>query len=132
MDIFIRIAGAAMLGAVMCMALRMHTGPIALLLSLIICVMIFTVSLHLFQPVVSILEKIRALTGLSSAATAPLLKAAGIGFISQIAGAVCEDAGEKALAKAVDTSGALLSIYAALPILDAVLELLKDALGGAN
>lgn len=130
MDMVFRIAGAAMIGAVMCMTVRMHMGPAALLLSLLTCVMIFVVSFRVFEPVFSVLDKLRSLTGLDETVTAPMLKVAGIGLIVQIAGSVCEDAGEKALTKAVETSGALLSVYAALPLMDAVLELLRDVLGG--
>ena len=130
MDMVFRIAGAAMVGAVMCMTVRMHMGPAALLLSLLTCVMIFAVSFQVFEPVFSVLDKLRSLTGLDETVTAPMLKVAGIGLIVQIAGSVCEDAGEKALTKAVETSGALLSVYAALPLMDAVLELLRDVLGG--
>lgn len=130
MDMVFRIAGAAMVGAVMCMTVRMHMGPVALLLSLMTCAMIFAVSFQVFEPVFSVLDKLRSLTGLDETVTAPVLKVAGIGLIVQIAGSVCEDAGEKALTKAVETSGALLSVYAALPLMDAVLELLRDVLGG--
>ncbi|MBQ9374162.1 MAG: stage III sporulation protein AD, partial [Oscillospiraceae bacterium] len=47
---------------------------------------------------------------------------------TQTASAVCQDAGQSALAKLLELGGGLLCLVAALPLLEAVLDLLEDLL----
>ena len=48
----------------------------------------------------------------------------------RIAAGVCSDAGEQALENAVELTASILAVYAALPLLTAVLDLLQEMLGG--
>ena len=49
---------------------------------------------------------------------------------AQIAAGVCADAGARGLEKAVELAGSLLAVYASLPLVSSVLDLLQDLLGG--
>lgn len=130
METVLQIAALALVATCLCLVVRGQAGSIGMLLSLAACVGIFAVSMRFISPVLEILKRLRDLTGLADAATAPMIKVAGIGLLSQVAGAVCEDAGEKALSRAVEVSGAVLSLYTALPLLSSVLDLLEETLGG--
>ena len=130
MDVLLKIVSFALVAACMCVVLRGQTGTLAMLLSLAACVCILLLSLSFFAPILTVVQTLRDMTGLSDAVTAPMLKVAGIGIVSQAASAVCEDAGEKALGKAVEIGSSILSVYVALPLLSAVLNLLKETLGG--
>lgn len=130
MDAALRISSLAVVAAVLCLVVRQREKPLALLLSLAACVAVLLLGLRFFSPVFSVVERLRDLSGLNEAVTAPLLKVTGIGLLTQVAGGVCEDAEERALAKAVEIGGSVLSVYAALPLLSAALELLEEMLGG--
>ena len=71
-----------------------------------------------------------SLIGLEPALLAPVLKTVGVGLLTQIAGAFCRDAGEQALCKVVELCGTFLAVYVALPLANAVLELLQTLMGG--
>lgn len=101
-------------------------------LSLLVCALILGATCQLFQPVLQVLDTLRSMSGLEEAVTAPVLKVMGIGFVSQIAVTVCEDTGEKALGQAVEVGCSILALYVTLPLISAVLQLLKDILGGAS
>lgn len=58
-----------------------------------------------------------------------LLKAVGIGLVSQIAGAVCTDAGNGALARQLQLLGNAAILYLSLPLFSGLLELLQEILG---
>jgi stage III sporulation protein AD len=60
----------------------------------------------------------------------PMLKVAGVGLMTQVAAGICQDAGENALGKTVELCGTVLAMYAALPLLLAVLELVESMMGG--
>ena len=71
-----------------------------------------------------------AVSLIAAALLAPVLKTVGVGLLTQIAGAFCRDAGEQALCKVVELCGTFLAVYVALPLANAVLELLQTLMGG--
>jgi len=75
-------------------------------------------------------EQLREMSGLSPAVTAPAVKIAGIGVLGQCTVGVCEDAGEKALAKTAEILTSACCVYLSLPLLQAVMDLLEHLLGG--
>lgn len=130
MDVVLQISGVALVAACMCLVVRGQAGSMGMLLSLSACIGILAISIRFLAPVFQVVEELRELTGITAAATAPMMKVAGIGILTQIAGAVCEDAGEQALRRAVEIGGTFLSLYVSLPLLAAVLDLLEETLGG--
>ncbi len=130
MDTVLQLTSLAVVAAVLCLVVRQDGRPLALLLALGACAVLLLLSLRFFSPVLTVVERLRKLSGLNEAATAPVLKVTGIGLLTQVAGGVCEDAEEKALAKAVEIGGGVLAIYASLPLISSVLTLLEDMLGG--
>ena len=61
---------------------------------------------------------------------APVLKAAAVGLLTQLTESFCKDAGQQALAKAVELGGGVLALYALLPLASSVAELLQRMAGG--
>ena len=130
METMVKVAALGALTAVLCLVVREREKTLGLLLSLAGCAIALLAALQLLSPIFSVAEQLRALSGLSTAVTAPLFKVTAIGILSRVAAGVCGDAGEKALERAVELSGSILALYAALPLVSAVLELLEDMLGG--
>ena len=130
MSTVVQIGALAIVAAVLCVLVRTHTGALAVLLSLCASVVILLLSFQFFSPILSVLRQLRELTGLDEAATAPMLKVAGIGILTQTAASICEDSGEKNLSRSVEIGGTVLSLYASLPLISAVLDLMKETLGG--
>ena len=87
-------------------------------------------ALKLVEPVVSFLSKLQDLAGLDDALLTPLLKSVGIGIVTQICAAFCADAGESALARLIELCGGILAIYIALPLLEAVIDMIRTMTGG--
>ena len=130
MSTVVQIGALAIVAAVLCVLVRTHTGALAVLLSLCASVVILLLSFQFFSPILSVLRQLRELKGLDEAATAPMLKVAGIGILTQTAASICEDSGEKTLSRSVEIGGTVLSLYASLPLISAVLDLMKETLGG--
>ena len=59
-----------------------------------------------------------------------LVKICGIAVIAEFASDICRDAGEGALAGAVELGGALAILYVSLPLFSAVLDLLETLMEG--
>ena len=70
------------------------------------------------------------LTDAIEALLSPLLKCVGVALLSQLASAICLDAGQGALAKTVELGGAVLALTLSLPLISAVLSLLEQLSSG--
>ena len=110
-------------------ALGLCTG-LALLLTLAACAAMTVSIVRLAEPVVSFLSELRQLAGLEPALLQPLLRTVGIGLLTQLTASVCADAGESTVARLIELCGSVLGIYTALPLLEAVLSLLRTMLEG--
>lgn len=130
METMVKVAALGAVTAVLCLVVREREKTLGLLLSLAGCAVALLAAVQLLAPIFSVAKQLRSLSGLSTAVTAPLFKVTAIGILSRVAAGVCGDAGEKALERAVELSGSILALYAALPLVSAVLELLEDMLGG--
>ena len=130
METMARVAALAALAAFLCVLLRERERTLALLLSAAACVLGLLLTVRMVEPILSVAREIQALSGLGTAVTAPLFKVTAIGMLCRIAAGVCGDAGEQGLQKVVELSGSILALYAALPLVSAVLALLEDMLGG--
>ena len=72
------------------------------------------------------LREIGAASGLSEDLFIPLYKTVGIALVVKAGGSLCRDAGESALASAVETAGTVCALLVSLPLLRAVLALLLE------
>ena len=70
-------------------------------------------------------DELIALTGLSPTLFTPLLKVTAAALITRVASALCADAGQGALARMAETAGAFCALGCALPLLQAVLDLIR-------
>ena len=62
--------------------------------------------------------------GVSAALTLPVLKSLGITVVGRFSGEICRDAGQSAVASALETCSAAAALYAALPLVKLVVSLL--------
>lgn len=128
MDTFVQIIALAMMAAVCACVIRPLVSSVSMGLVIFTCATILLLSFRFLSPVLEVAERLRTLSGLPAAATAPMLKVAAIGVLAQISGAICEDAGEKTLQNAVQIGSVVLSLYVSLPLMSAVLDLLEEVL----
>lgn len=130
MEIFLKAAAIALVTVVLTALLKKQSKELALLLTLAACMLIGVFLVQLAEPLVDFLSKLRNLAGLDKSLMTPLLKTIGIGLLTQISANVCNDAGESAIAKLIEICGGVLALYVALPLLEAVLDLMEQMSGG--
>ena len=130
MELFLQAAVIAVVTVVLTAMLKKTNRELALLLSLAACVLIGVFLTQLAEPVVTFLLKLRDLAGLDNALMTPMLKTIGIGLLTQLSANICADAGENAIAKLVEVCGGLLALYVALPLMEAVIDMVEQMSGG--
>lgn len=130
MQTFLFAAVIALLTVVWTALLKKQSKEMAVLLSMGACVLIGVLLLQLASPVVEFLGKLRNLAGLDRTLMTPMLKTLGIGLITQICATICADAGETSIGTLVEICGGVLALYVALPLLEAVIEMVETMAGG--
>lgn len=129
METFLQAVGLALIGVILALVVGRQSRDMGLLLSLGICAMLCVAAVGYLGSVVDFLGEIRTLGGLDREFLTILLKCAGIGFLAEIAGLICQDAGESALGKAVQIIANAAVLFLSLPILRELVELLEEVLG---
>ena len=126
MELLIRTAVRGLAGAVVALLLRKNAPELALALSLAVCLMGAGMAMELFGQLKQIVQLAREQTGLSPAVVGPVLKCVGIGAVTRLAADLCKDAGQGAVASAVEMCGAACAMTAALPLIRALLQMIGD------
>ncbi len=107
---------------------RVTGREFAVVVTLLTCVLVLAGAAEFLEPVVEFLRELRRLADLNGQAMGILLKAAGIGLISQLAALLCADAGEGALGKAVELGASAAILWLSLPLLEEILAVVQGLL----
>lgn len=111
------------------LGLSLKNQDTGLLLTLAVCVMAIGTALVYLEPVLDFLRELEAWSSFQSDILTILLKALGIGLTAELAAAVCSDAGNSSLCKAVQLLGNVTILYLSLPIFRMMLQLIHQILG---
>lgn len=123
-----QIVALGLLGAVLAALLKKHTPELALLLAVAVCGATVLAAVRGVREVWAFLEDLLAAVEISSTLFLPLLKTAGIAVVTRIGADLCRDAGESAVASAVEMAGAMGALLAVLPLMQAAWEVLRSLL----
>lgn len=129
MTLFLQVCAAVLLTVILVLALKKHNKEIATILAIITCAMTAIAALHYLQPVLQFLYTLESVGGLDDAMVKLLLKASGIGLITEIAVLVCKDADNESMGKSMQLLGFATILYLSMPLFTALLELLQEILG---
>ena len=117
MALVTQAAGICVIAALLGLVLRRSSPEVTLL--------------ALGQPLgelLAFLDSLTAQAGVSAALFRPLYKIVGIALVIKVGGGLCRDAGESALASVLELAGTVCALLTALPLLQAVLELIGELL----
>ncbi len=128
MDTLVKCAGIAVIGAILCLITRKQSGEFGVLVSLGAGILVITLGLSFFRPLLNFSQTLQETASLGSTATGPVYKALAMGFLTEIGANICEDAGEKAIAGALKLSGGVAAVYVLLPLMEQLLSMLRTML----
>ena len=124
----IGIVGAALIAAILAVTLKRYNQEYAVIISIIAGVVILVEILLNLTPAVREITTLLSGVGLSQEYGLILFKTLGICFLAQFAADSCRDAGESAVASAVEMAGAMGALLAVLPLMQAAWEVLRSLL----
>ena len=127
---FVKAAAMALAVAVLAGLLKGRQASLAAALTLGGCAALVYFAALLLQPVRNFCSELAQTAGVAEAYLHPVLKCTGIALLTELCAALCRDAGQSALANAVELCGSALVIVLSLPLLTALLALLRSWMGG--
>lgn len=129
MELYFKGAAGILLAAVLGLALQKQEKDLSAVLTAAVIAMAAVLMLRLLEPVLELLRQLEQVGNLRSDALELLLKAAGIGLTAEVAGLVCADAGNAALAKMLRLLGTAAILYLSVPMFTALLECITEMVG---
>lgn len=131
MELYLRSTALVLIAVMLGLMVKGQHKPLGALLSLGACCMVCIGAVRYLSPVIDLLERLRDMAGVSGEMLSILLKAAGIGLLSELASVICADAGDSALGKAVGILSNGVILWVSLPLLEQLLGILQEVLGKA-
>lgn len=122
----IKVAVLAVFGTVAALMIKRSNAEMAAVLSIAVCAVALYAVFSLVDPILELMGRAKEFAGLSGAVLSPVLKCVGIGLTSRIAADLCRDGGQGAVASTVELMGAVGGLYAALPLVSTLLDMLEE------
>ena len=128
MELLVRLAALCLCVSAVTALLKKSDEALALLLLLAAVLVGCALLLPELSDLADFCTRTLALTGLPLALFVPVVKATAIALVARFSCALCADAGQGALAALLATAGAVCALVCALPLMEALLEMVEGFL----
>lgn len=124
----VKLAAVAVTAAVLSGVLRRNTPELALLLVLAAGLWLLALAAGPLSAAVALMEELAARAGLTDALLEPVFKTVALSVLTRLTAELCRAAGEGGLAAFAEAAGTALALAAALPLVQAVAQLMGELL----
>lgn len=128
MNIFLKCAAGTLIALILYLILFKHGRDISTLLTVTVCCMLAAATLEYLVPVVDFFERLQSISNLDSDMLQIVLRAVGIGLLSEVTALICTDAGNATLGKSLQLLASCVVLYLAIPLFTELLELIEEIL----
>lgn len=129
MDVFFKTVAGVLITVILFLAVSKNSRDISTLITIAGCCAVFVVSIGFFRPVIEFIQKLKGLVGLDNDLVSIILKAVGIGIITEITVMICSDSGNGSLGKSLQILSSGVILWMSIPVFNQLLELLDQILG---
>lgn len=126
---FLRTAALVMVAVVLGVLLNRDNKHMAVVLAVIACCAVAAVALSAVSPVITFLQDLQKMGKMDDTTVGALLKAVGIGLVTQISVLICNDASNAALGKTLQLLGTATVLAVSIPLFRVLMELIQRMLG---
>lgn len=124
-DTFIKLCAAVLLGSITVLVLRRGAPEIGAALSFLIAIGAALFGLQMLGELMTFFESAAQMASLPREWLTPLYKTVGIAVLARLCADMIRDTGQAGPAAAVEIAGVMAALTAALPLMHAMLEMLK-------
>lgn len=126
---FWQLTAGVLLAVILGLVVAKHSKDISLALILAVCVMVLLGMIPYLEPVLDFIRQLQEVGQLDSTMTGIMLKAVGIGLVTEIAVLICNDSGNAALGKALQILSSVVILWLSLPLMRSLLETIQKIMG---
>lgn len=123
-ELILRAGCVAVAGSLCALALRRYVPELSLVLGMVTGGVVLVLMLTAFAQVREGLELLTGYAGLDHTLVEPVYKVVVIAILSRLTSQICRDAGEGTVALCCELAGTFAALWAILPLLRRVLELI--------
>lgn len=124
----VQVVGFVLVVTVILTVLRPQRPDVAVIVSLAAAAILLLFLAGRIWQAISLLQDLAVRSGIRDSYVQVLLRVMGIAYLAELAGQVCRDAGEGALASKVELAGKVLILVLAIPLVSAVAEAILTAI----
>ncbi len=128
-ELYWKAAAGVLVALILILTLGKQEKDLALLLGMLVCVMTGMTALRILDPVLEFLYRLQDLSRMSGPVLKALLKITGIGLVTELTGALCQDSGSAGLARGMQLLGAAVILSLSLPVFETLLDVIRQILG---
>ena len=131
MDMIIKAIAGILIASVLYQTVSKQGNDISLLLIIVVCCMVVSEALTFFRPIISFIDKLQNIGRLNEEMIGILMKAVGIGILTEVTSLICADMGNAALGKSLQILAIATILWISLPLFNKLLDLIETVLGAA-
>ncbi len=124
----VKIGMMGLAGVLLATMLKKEKSEYGVLISIVVCVMVFTFVISKMQVILAFVERLESMLSIDSGYIALILKMIGIAYVAGFAIDVCKDAGYAAIGNQIETFAKISILVVSLPVLLTFLEVIGNIL----
>ena len=128
MDDFIKDAGLILIALVLCLVLSVQNKSLSSVLVICACCMVCFSAVGYIKPIIDFVTNLQHIGGLDPQIVGVVIKAVGIGILSEIISLICADAGISSLGKTLQLLSTAIILWLSLPLLNSLMDLIGQIL----
>lgn len=125
----VKIVVTAIAITLLAMILKTDFKVGATLLSVVGCIIFFNLSVGLVSKISDEFSRIELSDGVNTECVKIIIKMLAVAYITSFGADICRDAGEKAIANAVESIGKLTMLTMSFPMLSSIFESIANMIG---
>ena len=119
----------SIVAAIMVIIMGRNSGELSVVLVIGAACTVIMFAVSYMKPVADLLNRLQVMSNLDSDILKTLIKAVGVGLVTEVAHMICADAGNAALGKTVQILGCVVMLWLSLPLIEKMFDIVDDVIG---
>lgn len=128
MSTYIKAAAIILVTVIFTLVLPKSAKEFQVILSLGACALVIAAIFSFLEPVIAMIESLVEKGKLDGSMVNILLKATGIGLLTEYVALICQDAGNNALAKILQVFSSAVILWLSLPLIHNLMDIISNIL----
>lgn len=126
MDTFVKASACTLIATILYLILAKQGKDISVIFSIAVCVILAVSALQYIKPVIEFIEKLQSISKLDNEMLQIVLRAVGIGLLTEFTTLICTDAGNASLGKSLQLLATSIVLWMSLPLFTQLIDTIEE------